>query len=202
MLTSIPRFSALVFSFHYATMCSLYFCGATLLSAKAIAKESLHFQKGDIVAIYGNGLADRMQHEPWVETLLQKHLQGMEISFRNMSFSGDTADQKPRSKGFIDDEAYLQHVGPSVIFIMYGYNESFRGEEGASEYTRQLVELVEKYRRLRKEKGCDARFVLFDPIAYEQTGSPNLPDGTQLNANLAIYTGDSAGCYCNKINIY
>ena len=189
MLTSIPRFSALVFSnFIMRTIALFIFASATLLSAKAIAKESLHFQKGDIVAIYGNGLADRMQHAPWVETLLQNQLQGMEVRFRNMSFSGDTVDRKPRSKGFIDDEAYLQHVGPSVIFIMYGYNESFKGEEGASEYTRQLVELVEKYRRLRKEKGCDARFVLFSPIAYEQTGSPNLPDGTQLNANLAIYT--------------
>ena len=189
MLTSIPRFSALVFSnFIMRTIALFIFASATLLSAKAIAKESLHFQKGDIVAIYGNGLADRMQHAPWVETLLQTQLQGMEVRFRNMSFSGDTVDRKPRSKGFIDDEAYLQHVGPSVIFIMYGYNESFKGEEGASEYTRQLVELVEKYRRLRKEKGCDARFVLFSPIAYEQTGSPNLPDGTQLNANLAIYT--------------
>ena len=72
MLTSIPRFSALVFSnFIMRTIALFIFASATLLSAKAIAKESLHFQKGDIVAIYGNGLADRMQHAPWVETLLQ-----------------------------------------------------------------------------------------------------------------------------------
>ena len=162
MHASIQQFPVPVFfKFIMRTIAFSIFASATLLSTKVARAEAFHFQKGDVVAIYGNGLADRMQHEPWVETLLQKHLQGMEISFRNMSFSGDTADQKPRSKGFIDDEAYLQHVGPSVIFIMYGYNESFRGEEGASEYTRQLVELVEKYRRLRKEKGCDARFVLF-----------------------------------------
>lgn len=29
------------------------------------------FQQGDVVAVYGNGLADRMQHSPWVETVLQ-----------------------------------------------------------------------------------------------------------------------------------
>ncbi|MGI9446911.1 MAG: PVC-type heme-binding CxxCH protein, partial [Pirellulales bacterium] len=143
------------------------FATATLHATKAAPTEAFHFQKGDIVAIYGNGLADRMQHAPWVETLLQNHLQGMDVRFRNMSFSGDTVDRKPRSKGFTDDEAYLQHVGPSVIFIMYGYNESFEGEQGESQYTQQLVELVEKYRRLRKEKGCDVRFVLFSPIAYE-----------------------------------
>ena len=32
------------------------------------------FQKGDVVAILGNGLADRMQHDGWMETLLQSQL--------------------------------------------------------------------------------------------------------------------------------
>ena len=161
---------------------------ATLHPTHYVSAEDFSFQNGDVVAIYGNGLADRMQHDPWVETVLQNHLKGMDIRFRNMSFSGDTVDRKPRSKGFTDDEAYLQHVGPSVIFIMYGYNESFEGVRGAALYTKLLVELVEKYRRLRKEKDCDARFVLFSPIAYEPTANPNLPDGIQTNANLAIYT--------------
>ena len=189
MLATNRRFPAHLFSkFIIWTIGFFLFATATLHVTKAATTEAFHFQKGDIVAIYGNGLADRMQHAPWVETLLQNHLQGMDVRFRNMSFSGDTVDRKPRSKGFTDDEAYLQHVGPSVIFIMYGYNESFEGEQGKSQYTQQLVELVEKYRQLRKQKGCDVRFVLFSPIAYEQTDSPNLPDGTQLNTNLAIYT--------------
>ncbi len=29
------------------------------------------FQKGDVVAILGNGLPDRIQHDGWMETLLQ-----------------------------------------------------------------------------------------------------------------------------------
>ncbi len=189
MLTTNRRFPAHLFSkFIIWTIGFFLFATTTLHVTNAAPTEAFHFQKGDIVAIYGNGLGDRMQHAPWVETLLQNHLQGMDVRFRNMSFSGDTVDRKPRSKGFTDDEAYLQHVGPSVIFIMYGYNESFAGEQGESQYKQQLIDLVEKYRRLRKEKGCDVRFVLFSPISYEKTGSPNLPDGTQLNTNLAIYT--------------
>ncbi|MFM8891610.1 MAG: hypothetical protein ACKOTB_08310, partial [Planctomycetia bacterium] len=47
------------------------------------------FQKGDTVAIYGNGLADRMQHAGWVETLLQSQLVGLDVRFRNLSFAGD-----------------------------------------------------------------------------------------------------------------
>ena len=131
----------------------LFFTTLIIHSTRGAEAETFSFQKGDVVAVYGNGLADRMQHNPWVETLLQDHLKGMDVRFRNMSFSGDTVDRKPRSKGFTDDEAYLQHVSPSVIFIMYGYNESFAGEQGESQYRQQLVELVEKYRRLRKGKG-------------------------------------------------
>jgi putative heme-binding domain-containing protein len=147
------------------------------------------FRQNDVVAIYGNGLADRMQHDPWVETVLQSHLQGKDVAFRNMSFSGDMVNKRPRNKGFTNDEEYLQHVAPSVIFVMYGYNESFAGPDGAEAYRQELIKLVDRYSALRKEAGEeDPRFVLFSPIAYEQTGDPNLPDGTQLNANLAAYT--------------
>lgn len=152
------------------------------------AAKSFKFQKDDVVAIYGNGLADRMQHDPWVETVLQSRLKEMNVSFRNMSFSGDMANRKPRSKGFTNDDEYLQHVAPDVVFIMYGYNESFAGAGGIAAYESELVKLVDRYRSLRKAAGIDARFVLFSPIAAENTGDPNLPDGKELNANLAIYT--------------
>lgn len=151
-------------------------------------KRSFAFQEDDLVAVFGNGLADRMQHAPWVETVLQSHLQGMQVRFRNMSFAGDMVNKRPRNKGFTNDEQYLQHVAPDVVFVMYGYNESFAGPDGADAYQAELVKLVDKYRKLRRDAGVDARFVLFSPIAYEQTGDRNLPEGTQLNTNLVAYT--------------
>ena len=154
----------------------------------ATAQVPFEFQQNDVVAIFGNGLADRMQHDPWVETALQANLKGKNVRFRNMSFSGDMVNQRPRNKGFTNDTEYLQHVAPTVVFVMYGYNESHAGPAGAQAYADELVKLVEKYRALRREKGVDARFVLFSPIAYENTGSPHLPDGSQLNANLKAYT--------------
>lgn len=161
--------------------------------------EKFEFRRNDVVAIYGNGLADRMQHDPWVETVLQHHLRGKNVSFRNMSFSGDMVNKRPRNKGFTNDTEYLQHVDPSVVFIMYGYNESFAGPAGADNYKNELIKLVEKYRALRTADKVDARFVLFSPIAYEETGDPNLPAGTQLNANLAAYTDATrrAAAECN-----
>ena len=153
-----------------------------------LSAEPFKFEKDDVVAIFGNGLADRMQHAPWMETVLQSQLKGMNIRFRNMSFSGDMVNKRPRNKGFTNDAEYLQHVAPDVVFIMYGYNESFAGPSRADKHRSELVKLVNKYRSLRKEKGVDAKFVLFSPIAYENTSNANLPEGTQINANLAAYT--------------
>ena len=126
----------------------------------------MEFKKNDVVAIYGNGLADRMQHDPWVETVLQSQLKGKNVSFRNMSFSGDMVNQNPRSKGFTNDEEYLQLVGPDVVFVFYGYNESFAGSAGADAYRKELVKFVNRYKQLRKAAGKSVRFVLFIGESY------------------------------------
>ncbi|MEX0867767.1 MAG: PVC-type heme-binding CxxCH protein [Pirellulales bacterium] len=160
-----------------------------LLAAQPVAAvEPFAFEQGDTVAIFGNGLADRMQHHPWVESVLQHHLQGKQVRFRNMSFSGDMVNKRPRNQGFTNDDEYLQHVGPDVVFVFFGYNESYAGPDKADGHAAELVKLVKRYRALRKEKGVDARFVLFSPIAFENTGDPNLPDGSKHNINLAAYT--------------
>ncbi|WP_425571372.1 PVC-type heme-binding CxxCH protein [Novipirellula rosea] len=164
------------------------FISWTIATPSARADQSFGFEPNDVVAVYGNGLADRMQHDPWVETILQSHLKGMNVRFRNMSFSGDMVNKKPRSKGFTNDDEYLQHVAPDVVFSFYGYNESFAGPGGADAYQAELVKLVQRYSALRREQGEDLRFVLFSPIAYQNTGNRHLPEGTELNANLAVYT--------------
>ncbi len=174
------------FSFVFAFVVSI--AGFAPFGATAYGDAPFSFEANDVVAIYGNGLADRMQHDPWVETVLQSHLKGMDVSFRNMSFSGDLVNKRPRNKGFTNDGEYLQHVAPSVVFSFYGYNESFAGVAKADAHRGELVKLVQRYTELRKQKGKDLRFVLFSPIAYQNLGDRNLPDGTELNANLAAIT--------------
>jgi hypothetical protein len=90
---------------------------ASLLAQAANEPAQFTFNKNDVVAIYGNGLADRMQHDAWVETVLQSRLKGLDVSFRNLSFSGDTVTKTPRNEGFINDEQYVALVKPNVIFM-------------------------------------------------------------------------------------
>ena len=144
------------------------------------------FKKDDLVAILGNGLADRMQHDGWMETLLQSQLVDQNVRFRNMSTSGDRPNKYPRSSGQISMTAYLQKVKPSVVFAFFGYNESFDAKP--DEYKQQLLEFVKRTRAAKPNGATFPRIVLFSPIAFENTRNPNLPDGKAYNARLMAYT--------------
>ncbi len=150
------------------------------------------FQKDDVVAILGNGLPDRMQHDGWMETLLQSELQGKQVRFRNMSASGDRPDSFPRSQGATSMTEYLQHVKADVVFAFFGYNESFDGVEKATEYQQKLIEFVKKTRGSKANGKSFPRIVLFSPIAHESTGNPNVPDGKAHNVQLEAYTSATA----------
>ncbi len=160
----------------------------TTLGVSVQASDAFEFQKGDTVAILGNGLADRMQHDAWTETVLQSELKGLDVSFRNLGFSGDQVDQAPRNRGSITVENYVKHVKADVIFVMFGYNEAFAGVGQADAYRTKLVNLVKTYRGLQSSGETAPRFVLFSPIAFEATGNPNYPDGLKQNQALAAFS--------------
>ncbi|MDA1232606.1 MAG: ThuA domain-containing protein, partial [Planctomycetota bacterium] len=146
------------------------------------------FRNGEVVAILGNGLPDRMQHDGWMETLLQSELQDKQIRFRNMSASGDRPDSFPRSSGATSMTEYLQHVKADVVFAFFGYNESFDGVEKAAAYQQKLVAFVKKTRGSKANGMSFPRIVLFSPIAHESTGNPNVPGGKAHNVQLEAYT--------------
>ena len=150
--------------------------------------EPFSFGKGDTIAMIGNGLADRMQHDGWTETYLQAAFPEQELVFRNMSLTGDRVDHYPRSKGFTEMNDYLRHVGADVIFAFFGYNESFGGAKGLPEFEEKLADMIERYRGIKPNGKDFVRIVLFSPIAHEDLDDPNLPDGSVNNKRLALYT--------------
>ena len=155
--------------------------------AEAAASSPFAFQKGDTVAILGNGLPDRMQHDSWMETLIQSALPQQNVRFRNMSASGDRPKSYPRSGDHMPMPDYLRHVKADVVFAFFGYNESFAGVEKADEHKKQLLDFVRQMRELQPS-GKVPRLVLFSPIAFENTKNPNVPDGKEHNVRLNAYT--------------
>jgi mono/diheme cytochrome c family protein/lysophospholipase L1-like esterase len=160
----------------------------TSLACTSLAQAQLPLQKDDVVCLIGNGLGDRMQHDGWVEALIQKELPDHKLSFRNLAYSGDTVTSRPRNKGFTPHEKYLAHCKADVLFVFFGYNESFADEKGIEGFKKDLSGMIDKYRALKFNGESESRFVLFSPIAHENLNDPNMPDGSANNARLQLYT--------------
>ncbi|MFC7339070.1 PVC-type heme-binding CxxCH protein [Haloferula chungangensis] len=160
----------------------------TLFAGASVVHAQLPLQKSDTICLIGNGLGDRMQHDGWVETVIQSELPDHQLHFRNLAHSGDTVSSRPRSKDFMADVQYLTHCKADVLFVFFGYNESFAGEKGVPGFKKDLGGMIDEYRGLKFNGESAPRFVLFSPIAHEDLKDPNLPDGTANNRNLALYT--------------
>ena len=158
------------------------------LVAALPASAQLPLQKGDTVGIIGNALADRMQHDGWMETLLQSRLAGKGVSFRTLAVAGDTVTSRPRSEGVPSVDDCLAHCKTDVVFVFFGYNESFGGEAKVAAFKSDLGAMIDKYRAAKFNGESAPRIVLFSPIAHEDLGDPHLPDGKANNANLKLYT--------------
>ena len=161
---------------------------APLAAAEFRDPSPFAFKKGDVVAILGNGLPDRMQHDGWMETLLQSQSPDLQLRFRNMSTSGDRPNSYPRSKGALTQSTYLKHVKADVVFAFFGYNESYAGVEKADDHRKQLIDFVAKTRADQPNGSGTPRIVLFSPIAHENTRNPNVPNGKENNVRLEAFT--------------
>lgn len=146
------------------------------------------FEQGGRIALVGNTLADRMQHHGWTETFLQARHPEKNLAFRNLGFAADELEVRPRSLGFGPPEAHLAHSRADLVFAFFGYNESFRGEAGLAAFREQLGGFIDDTRSQRYNGESAPRLVLFSPIAHEDLDDPNLPDGAENNARLALYT--------------
>jgi putative heme-binding domain-containing protein len=148
----------------------------------------LALQKGDHISLIGNTLADRMQHDGHLETLLQSRFPEHQLSVRNLGFSGDELTLRLRSQGFGSPEEWLTKTQTSVVLAFFGYNESFGGEAGLPKFKQDLEAFLQKTKSAKYDGKQPPRIVLFSPIAHEDLKNRNLPDGKTNNARLELYT--------------
>ena len=169
------------------------------------AAASFTLQPQDNICIIGNTLGERMQYDGWLETLIQARFPKHELVFRNLAFSGDEIATRPRSKNFGTPDEWLSglaapiggyednrlagtNTNADVVFAFFGYNESYAGEAGLDVFKKQLDEWL-THTLAQKYNGKSApRVVVFSPIAHEDLGTPDLPDGKENNVRLALYT--------------
>jgi hypothetical protein len=113
-----------------------------LVLTPAPAAPRLEVHKGDHIAIIGNTLADRMQHDGWLETYLISRFPQHDLVIRNLGFSGDELGLRLRSLNFGTPDEWLTRVKANVVFAFFGYNESFAGAEGLPKFKADLETFV------------------------------------------------------------
>ena len=169
----------------------------------------IELDRGDRVCLLGNALAERMQHDGWLETLLQLRLPEHELSFRNLGFSGDELSVHRRMMNFgklpEDDlelnlpnerflvwDRFLSHCDADVLFAFFGYNESFAGEAGLERFRDDLEAFVDHVAEQRYNGEGAPLLVLLSSIPFEDLGNDSLPDGADHNRRLELYNAVTA----------
>jgi glucose/arabinose dehydrogenase len=180
---------------------------AMISAGGAVVRPADQFQlrEKDHIAIVGNTLAERMQYDGWLETLLHARFPKHELVVRNLGFSGDEINARLRSKNFGTPDEWLSgraapiggypenrlegiNTRADVIFAFFGYNESYAGQPGLGAFKQQLGDWID-HTLATKYNGTSApRLVLFSPIAHEDLSNPDLPDGKENNVRLELYT--------------
>lgn len=152
------------------------------------AHADLELQAGDRVCLVGNELGERMQHHNHCEALLHHTYPELQLSIRNLCFPGDEPYERIRSLDFGDPDSHLTHSKADVILFFFGFNESFAGDDGLSQFAKDMARLVKETQSKKYNGESAPRIALISPIAFENIGDPNVTDGTQQNKDLAKYT--------------
>ncbi|MCI0460918.1 MAG: GDSL-type esterase/lipase family protein, partial [Gemmataceae bacterium] len=147
---------------------------------------------GDHISLIGNTLADRMQHDGWLETYLYSRFPKHQLVFRDLGFSGDELTTRLRSRDFGSPDQWLTATKSDVVFAFFGYNESYGGEAGLDKFKKDLDTFIKQTQGQKYNGKSAPRLVLFSPIAFENLHDRNLPSGSEQNLHLELYTAAMA----------
>ncbi len=185
----------------------LSYCSSSSSSGLAI-------HKGDHIILIGNNLGSRMMNYGHFETEMHLRYPDSLLYLRNMCDGGNTPGFRPHSgrvspwafpgaerfqselaknsgsRGHFEtpDEWITRHEA-DVILAFFGYNESFQGEEGLSNYKAELEAFIDHSLAQTYNGKTSPQLVLISPIAFEDLSAiQDTPDGKTENSNLSLYT--------------
>lgn len=144
---------------------------------------------GDRVVFLGDTFIEREGDRGFIETALVAAHPEAALTFRNLGWSGDTvwAESRgvfdPAAKGYERMLGLVRELEPTIIFVAYGRNESFKGDAGLGAFRGQLAKLCDDLRTAAHANAPqDVRLVLVTPHRFESL------DADARNAALAPYS--------------
>ena len=172
-------------------------------SALNAAEPAFEFQQGDRVLFLGNTMIERAQLYGTLETCLTMANPEKDLTFRNMGWSGDTVWAESRGifdapeKGYEKMLAQVKSINPTVIFLGFGGNEAWSGQE-------RLAPFAEQYRKLiadLKANSDGPRLVFLSPLPQPAFGEP-YPDPTAYNELVELYADEIKAIAQSEDSLY
>jgi putative heme-binding domain-containing protein len=138
----------------------------------------IHLAKGDHICLIGSALAERLQHDGWFETLLQERRPDLELTVRNLGYSGDEVTTQLRVEGCETWDQQLTRCGATVILAFFGSNSRTDVDD---------IPAFLKTMATRRYDGVHAPLIfLCSPIPFEDLHDPRLPDVKKRNDELRV----------------
>ena len=160
--------------------------------------EPFQLRDKDHIAIIGNTLAERMQYDGWLETLMQARFPKHDLVIRNLGWSGDTVTTRMRSKNFGTPDEWLSgepapiggytenrfagtNTKADVVFAFFGYNESYAGQDGLEAFKKELGGLDHAHARaeVQRQVRPAARALFADRAREPRRSQPARRPGEQ-----------------------
>ncbi|MDA7653729.1 SGNH/GDSL hydrolase family protein [Verrucomicrobia bacterium] len=147
----------------FVALCAWVLCTVSLAAQETNAAEALSLRDGDRVVFLGNTFFERALDHGHLETSLTVRWPEKRIIFRNLGWDGDTVYGHSRAGGrrrqvFGDVEEgfqrmmeHLESEKPSVVFVAYGFNESFDGIQGLASFQKGLNRLLDRLENLSRQ---------------------------------------------------
>lgn len=151
----------------------------------ALAQLPLELKPGTRIALIGNSLFDRMRDDGQFEALMHQRFAKEKLVFRNLSWSADEVALRPRPDGFGDLNQHLAEHKADVILAAFGFNESFKGEKGLTEFETLLKAFLIELKAHRYNGTSEPKIVLVSPTAAEKPHE-------HLNAQIEMYSNAMA----------
>ena len=179
-----------------------------------VPKDQIQLNEGDHIVLLGNNLCSRMMNYGHFETALQLKFPDHKLFIRNMCDGGNTPGFRPHSgrvspwafpgaeefhdeltqnsnsKGHLNTpDEWLNELQADVILAFFGYNESFQGIKGLSNFKEELRAYIKHTKAQKYNSSSAPKLAIVSPLAFENLSDIyDLPDGVQENENLGLYT--------------
>ncbi len=140
------------------------------------------------IVVIGNSFAEGLQRSNYFETMLHQSFPGHRLRVRNLGWSADEVNLRPRPLNFGTLGEHLHEQGADVVIACFGMNESFKGPDSLATFEEDLRAFLTGLQSHSHAGGAPPQVILVSPIAHEALGG-SLPDPTEHNKSLKAYTG-------------